>query len=67
MNRRYRKTVIAGNWKMNKTPAEAKTLIEELRPLVSRAKWCDIVLCTPYVDLAAALKAVKSSRIAVGA
>ena len=33
MNRRYRKTIIAGNWKMNKTPAEAKALIEEMKPL----------------------------------
>ena len=38
MNRRYRKTIIAGNWKMNKTPAEAKALIEELKPLVSKTQ-----------------------------
>ena len=36
MNRRYRKTIIAGNWKMNKTPAEAKALIEEMKPLLSK-------------------------------
>ena len=36
MNQRYRKTVIAGNWKMNKTPAEARALIEELKGIVSR-------------------------------
>ena len=40
MNRRYRKTIIAGNWKMNKTPAEAKALIEEMKPLLSKTKWC---------------------------
>ena len=43
MNRRYRKTIIAGNWKMNKTPAEAKALIEEMKPLLSKdasgARW----------------------------
>ena len=42
MNRRYRKTIIAGNWKMNKTPAEAKALIEEMKPLCPRpsgARW----------------------------
>ena len=33
MNRNLRKTVIAGNWKMNKTPAEAVKLIEELKAL----------------------------------
>ena len=45
MNRRYRKTIIAGNWKMNKTPAEAKALIEEMKPLLSKTKWCEMVLC----------------------
>ncbi|MGN0553056.1 MAG: triose-phosphate isomerase, partial [Oscillospiraceae bacterium] len=34
MNKALRKPVIAGNWKMNKTPDEAKALIEELKPLV---------------------------------
>ena len=33
MNRRYRKTIIAGNWKMNMTPSQAKALIEELKPM----------------------------------
>lgn len=34
MNKALRKAVIAGNWKMNKTPSEAKALIEEMKPLV---------------------------------
>jgi triosephosphate isomerase len=67
MNRRYRKTVIAGNWKMNKTPKEARAFVEELRPLISKAKWCTVVLCVPFVDLNAALRATRSSKIAVGA
>ncbi len=67
MNRRYRKTIIAGNWKMNKTPTEAKALINELKPLVAKAKWCEIVLCVPFVDLAVAVRALRDSRIAVGA
>lgn len=67
MNRRYRKTIIAGNWKMNKTPAEAKAFINELRALASKARWCDIVLCVPFVDIPAAEKAAKGSRIAIGA
>ena len=37
MNKELRKAVIAGNWKMNKTPAEAKVLIEEIVPLVKDA------------------------------
>lgn len=67
MNLRYRKTIIAGNWKMNKTPAATRQLIEELKPLVSKAKWCDIVLCVPYVDIPNAIKAVKGAKIAIGA
>ena len=67
MNRRYRKTIIAGNWKMNKTPAETRAMIDELKPLVSKAKWCDVVLCVPFVDIAVAVKALKDSRVTVGA
>ncbi len=67
MNRRYRKTIIAGNWKMNKTASETKAFAEELKPLMSRAKWCDVVICVPFVNIPAALKAFKDTRIAVGA
>ena len=67
MNLRYRKTIIAGNWKMNKTPAATRQLIEELKPLVSKAKWCDIVLCVPFVDIPNAIKATKGAKIAIGA
>ena len=67
MNRRYRKTIIAGNWKMNKTPAEAKDLIEEMKPLLSKTKWCEMVLCVPFTDIQAAVKAAKGSKIAIGA
>ena len=66
MNKQLRKAVIAGNWKMNKTPDEAKALIEEMKPLVKDAD-CDVVLCVPYVDLYAALEATKGSNIKVGA
>ena len=61
-----RKYVIAGNWKMNKTPAEAATLIEEIKPLVAQAA-CDVVVGVPFVDLPAALEAVKGSKIGVAA
>ncbi len=67
MNLRYRKTIIAGNWKMNKTPAATRQLIEELKPLVSKAKWCDIVLCVPFVDIPNAIKATKGAKISIGA
>ena len=66
MNKSLRKAVIAGNWKMNKTPAEAAALINEMKPLVADAD-CDVVLCVPYVDIPAALEAAKGSNIKIGA
>ena len=66
MNRRYRKTVIAGNWKMNKTPSETKAFAEEFKALLPKTKWCDVVICVPFVDLPAAVRAFKDSRVAVG-
>ncbi len=66
MNKDLRKVVIAGNWKMNKTPAETTALIDEIKPLVKDAG-CDVVVCVPFVDLEAALKATKGSNIKVGA
>ena len=67
MNRRYRKTIIAGNWKMNKTASETKKFAEELKPLLPRAKWCEVVVCVPFVNIPAALKAFKDMRVSVGA
>jgi triosephosphate isomerase len=61
-----RKYVIAGNWKMNKIPAEATELITALKPLVADAT-CDVVVGVPFVDLPAALEATKGSNIGVAA
>lgn len=66
MNKLKRKTVIAGNWKMNNTPSQALKLIEELKPLVKDAA-CDVVVCVPYVDLLVVIAACKDSNIKVGA
>ena len=66
MNKALRKAVIAGNWKMNKTPAEAKELLESIKPLVKDAD-CDVIACVPFVDLDAALETVKGTNIAIGA
>ncbi len=66
MNRRYRKTVIAGNWKMNKTPADARVLLDEMKQKIFKAKWCEVVCCVPFVDIPLAVRALKDSRIAVG-
>jgi len=61
-----RTPIIAGNWKMNKTPAETKALIEELKPLVQDAA-ATVVVCVPALDIPAAVQAVKGSKIKVGA
>lgn len=66
MNKQLRKAVIAGNWKMNNTPAQTTALINEMKPLVASAE-CDVVLCVPYVDIYAAVEAAKDSNIKVGA
>ena len=60
------KYVIAGNWKMNKTPAEAAELIAAIKPLVADAA-CDVVVGVPFVDLPAALEATKGTNIGVAA
>ena len=67
MNRRYRKTIIAGNWKMNKTLTETKAFAEDFKALLGRPKWCEVVLCVPYVNLQAAVRLFKDSKVAIGA
>ena len=62
-----RKYVIAGNWKMNMTPSEAKAFITELAPCVAGKDGCDIVLCVPYVDIYVAAEAAKGTNIHIGA
>ena len=66
MDKSLRRPVIAGNWKMNNTPDEAKALINEMKPLVAGAD-CDVVLCVPYIDIYAALEAAEGSNIKIGA
>ena len=66
MNKAKRKAVIAGNWKMNKTPAEAKVLLEGIMPLVKDAD-CDVIACVPYVDLQTALETTAGSNVQIGA
>ena len=61
-----RKPIIAGNWKMNKTPAEAVALVTELIPLVKDAA-CDVVVCPPAVCLAAVSEVIKGTNIKLGA
>ena len=68
MNKELRKTIIAGNWKMNMLASEVKAYKDELLPLIPGFKsWCDAVVCTPYVLLPEALEVFKSSGVGVGA
>ena len=66
MDKAKRKAVIAGNWKMNKTAAEAARLIDELIPAVKDAG-CEVVICTPYTDLVTAVEKTRGTNIHVGA
>ncbi len=61
-----RKRIIAGNWKMNKTPTEAVALINELLPLVKNED-VDVVFCVPAIDIIPAVEAVKDSNVKIGA
>ena len=61
-----RKKIIAGNWKMNKTPSETVALINELKPLVANDE-VDVVFCVPAISLTTALEAAKGSNIEIGA
>ncbi len=61
-----RKGIIAGNWKMNKTVAEAISLMQEIKPLVKDAK-CEVVVCPSFLCLDAVIKEAKGTNIKVGA
>ena len=66
MDKSKRKAIIAGNWKMNKTPAEAKVLLEEILPVAKDAD-CEVIACVPFVDLSVALEVTKGSNVKIGA
>ena len=62
-----RKPMMAGNWKMYKTPAETKVFFEKFLPMVAASNHCDIAICPPFVNLAAALEATTNSNVEIGA
>jgi triosephosphate isomerase len=62
-----RKLFIAGNWKMNKTPSEAKKLASELKAAIGDNDSVDMAVCPTFVALAPAVEALKGSNIKVGA
>ena len=67
MNKAKRSAVIAGNWKMNMAPAETTECMKALAPKVADVKEAKVVLCVPFVDIAAAVEATKGTNIEIGA
>ncbi|HTS47361.1 MAG TPA: triose-phosphate isomerase [Bryobacteraceae bacterium] len=61
-----RRPIMAGNWKMYKTPAETAAFFEKFRPLVSGAQHCEIVICPPFTDLETAVAAARDTRVQIG-
>src|SRR2546428_2215329 len=62
-----RKLIIAGNWKMNKTVAEALDLVSDLKIELANVKEVDIVVCPPFTALSEVSKAILDSNIRLGA
>ena len=58
---------MAGNWKMYKTPAETIAFFVKFRPLAGQAEHCEVVICPPFTNLAAAVEAAQGTRIQIGA
>ena len=61
-----RRTIVAGNWKMNMTPSEAVKLCTDLKDLV-KSEDVDVVYCVPAIDIVPVVEAVKGTNVAVGA
>jgi len=61
-----RKKMIAGNWKMYKTPDEARDFFRDFLPLVAGHDRDEIVVCPPYTDVDAAIGAARGSNVAIG-
>ena len=66
MDKKNRKAIIAGNWKMNKTATEAGLLLDDLIPLVECAG-CEVVVCVPFTDLKTAVDKCAGTNVHVGA
>jgi triosephosphate isomerase len=62
-----RKPVMAGNWKLYKTPSEAAGFVHDLAPLVAASSHAEIVVCPPFIDIGAAVDAARGATIEIGA
>lgn len=67
MNRKYRKAIVAGNWKMNLLPSQVQPFGAELNSLASQFRRQEAIVCVPFVMLPAALNVFEGTRISVGA
>ena len=67
MNNRYRRTVIAGNWKMNKTATETKKYAAAIKPVLPRRNQTEVILCVPTCNLYIAARAFRDARVSIGA
>lgn len=61
-----RRPVMAGNWKMYKTPAETRAFFEKFAPAVGGVKNRDIVICPPFVNIQAAVEAASKTNVGIG-
>jgi triosephosphate isomerase len=61
-----RKPLLAGNWKMYKTPADTKAFFEKFIPLVAASAHAEVAICPPFVAIAAAVDAAAGSNVGVG-
>jgi triosephosphate isomerase len=61
------KPLMAGNWKMYKTPAETKHFFEKFNSLVAAAHHCEILICPPALDLTTAVDATRGTNVMIGA
>lgn len=62
-----RTPLMAGNWKMYKTPAETKAFFDGFLPLVAESKHCEVAICPPFVNIPTAVEATRGTRVGVGA
>ena len=67
MMKKYRRPVIAGNWKMNTRPTQVDPFLRELAGDMPKARPCDVIICPPYPLIPAVTAHAKSCRIEVGA
>jgi triosephosphate isomerase len=67
MSTTKRRRVIAGNWKMYKTPTDTRAFFAAFNPLVAGVNDCDIVVAPPSIDIPAAVEATKATQIGISA